>query len=211
MTPFVAKEFHLYDMDENLRLEINRTCEEVARRLGKETLGTPLYYSVMELINNAVKANLKRIFFKERGYLLDDPKSYQEGLEAFRAAFQEMKNRQFSSRLKRNRLHVSVLISLDHTGILLEVTNNSRLLQEEYDRINEKLDTFARVDDIVDFYKEAQEEIEGKGLGILLILYLWRPCKITTEHFHIFNYKDRTVIKLHIPAEGLQNLQETPS
>ncbi len=64
---------------------LDRILETWLAELGQERLQEPLSYCLKELINNAWKANAKRIYFEEKGLDIRSEADYELGMRDFRA------------------------------------------------------------------------------------------------------------------------------
>ena len=71
-------------LSESGEQSLERMVDFVFRRLGHRTMGGPIYAAVRELVQNAAKANMKRVLFEE---LEVDPaieSQYAEAMLVFR-------------------------------------------------------------------------------------------------------------------------------
>jgi hypothetical protein len=59
----MKEEFELEIIDEQFKNKLKEYFQEVEKKINKPGIGEIIFQIIYELINNAVKANLKRIFF----------------------------------------------------------------------------------------------------------------------------------------------------
>ena len=55
----------------------------ILQNLGREDLWEPLTYVINEMVANADKANIKRLYFKEKRLNIHNPEEYQKGMKLF--------------------------------------------------------------------------------------------------------------------------------
>jgi len=94
--------FYIETLDSPSRDSIHQFCLNLETRFEKEGMGDTIYNVVQELINNAVKANLKRSFFNANDYSFEDEHSYAAGLAAFKTSL-----RTISEEERRLRSHLA--------------------------------------------------------------------------------------------------------
>ena len=131
--------FLVHILDDEARNKLRAFFDELEKELDREGMGTALFNVVQELVTNAVKANVKRIFFENYHYHLDNPVEYQRGLKDFRQFFRSLDADTYRKNLKEMDLSVRVDVDLDHKRLLIFVRNNTIMIQEEEARIRKNL------------------------------------------------------------------------
>ncbi len=189
----------------------------LSRILGEYKLNyleTMLMTFIREIVNNAVKANLKRVFFKEKGLSLNNEDGHTEALADFREnALMQIKD--YSSLLKKNDLKVHFSVLLDTNGFHLVVKNNVKMTPKEMSRIQKKLQQAKEVENLFELLSmdedenedeeaddegESDPEREGAGLGLCMNLLLLKKTGIDVNNFQILVEEENTVAKLFVPA-----------
>ena len=67
-------------VDADARNRLRAVFENLEADLKIDGIGVVLTTAVLELVENAVKANLKRAFFSKNTYNFEDPTSYTAGI-----------------------------------------------------------------------------------------------------------------------------------
>ncbi len=186
-------------MDSDARARIRAVFEELERELSVDGLGVAVTTSVLELVENAVKANLKRAYFERHGYSLDDPESYSNGVAAFRQSYDRIKDIEYVRALGELELTVTVELSRNDNRLLIHIENNAVLLAAEETRIRQRLAAAMAASHLADFCVEYGDETEGSGLGLAMIVFLIRNLGFSADHFRVFQRGPKTVARLEFP------------
>lgn len=192
----------LHLMDESVESELLTTLKEFEERLKIEGLSVTLFNVIMELVGNAVKANLKRVFFERHGFDSTDPDSYHRGIEQFTQNYRHTNTEEYRRALKELELQVTIDMDLDSDRLLIHVRNNTVLLAEEERRIRTKLAQAMGTKDIMNFYIEFGDETEGKGLGLAMVILLIKDLGFDPSLFRVFHDNDRTIARLEFPLSA---------
>ena len=96
-----------------------------------------LSYCLLELLDNASKANAKRIYFQENKLDINNEADYKKGMEKFKTNLSD-NSRHYIEELENGILKVDLQLSIDNV-ICLQVSNNTEITEIEYKRINEKI------------------------------------------------------------------------
>lgn len=191
--------FHV--VDDSISARMKESFENLEEQLKIEGLATTLYQVVMELIGNAIKANIKRIYFERKGLSIDDPEDYARGIEGFSAAYPVIDRENYARAMQDLDLHVSLEIDLDARRLLIFVENNTVLVPEEENRIRAKLAGAMDVKDVMEFFKAYGDDLEGRGLGLAMIVFLIRDLGFPAEHFRVFKTDTRTIARIEFPLD----------
>lgn len=186
-------------MDAAERAKIRALFEDLEARLEMEGLSVAITTSVFELVENAVKANLKRAFFEKNGFLLNDPESYTNGVTAFKQSYSQIKDRDYVRALLDLELTVTVQLSEDDQHVMIYIENNAVLLAAEEERIRNRLAAAMSAEHLADFCVQYGDETEGSGLGLAMIVFLIRNLGFSAEHFRVFRHETKTVARLEFP------------
>ncbi len=186
-------------MDSNARSLIRSQFAELEQDLGIDGIGTVLTTAVLELVENAVRANLKRAYFRRHGYDLDDRESYARGIEAFRQSYADIKDESYVTALRELELSVAVEVDRNRERLMIFVRNNALLAGTEEARIRRQLGRAMESDKFVDFYSDYGDETEGSGLGLAMIVFLIRTLGFNPENFRVFRLGPATIARLEFP------------
>ncbi len=191
--------FYIETLDSPSRDSIHQFCRHLDSRFAKEGMGDTIYNVVQELINNAVKANLKRTFFNDNGYSFDDEKSYAEGLAAFKESLRTISEEDWKKAVRNLGLRVTVEVDADEKRILIYVENNAIMIPEEERRLRSHLARAMEVKNLVQFSEAYGDDSEGAGLGLALVIMLIKDMGFDPEFFRVFTKGQSTVARLEFP------------
>ena len=181
-----------------------RRLEELLGLLGshyqRPDLEECLHSCVVELATNASRANMKHVYFRQRGVDSDDPVEYARGLREFKI---NRENPGWHRSLQRGAremgLYLEVIFRHSQHGLCVEVVNNLPLLPQDERRIREKMATAMRTSDIYQYYNEHGDDTEGQGLGFAMNVLLLRSENIDPSYLRIGSRADCTIARLEIP------------
>lgn len=153
-----------------------------------------LDYCLSEILFNAVKANIKRVYFLEKNLDINNPDDYAEGMKTFRK--DTLANREhYFKELRAAKLYVKLSMKATKEALILEVRNNSLITTFEEERVNEKISHFHKFtqDDMVNNFID---ETEGAGLGINSIMLTLRSFGLPGDNYQLFTKGKETVARL---------------
>ncbi len=162
-----------------------------------------LSYCLFELLDNASKANAKRVYFKEHHLNINDEKDYKDGMKMFKETLDE-NNLHYQEELKAGELRVHLLLSADDV-ISITVINNTKITDLEYHRIKEKIEKTK----VYNTMAEALEDIdqtEGSGLGIITVLIMLKKLGLAADHLKFKTTDTETIATIEIPKDTLEEL-----
>ena len=192
----VSFAFH-YPTETTLKF-LNSLMTKILSRDDKVYLQNTLITIMREMIVNAVKANTKRIFFKERNLDIKDESDYEQGMLAFKAFIQD--HREYTEEiLKDHNLKVFLGLKKLNNGIKVIIQNNSTILPDELQKIQTRLEKAREYHDFSEVYEDVTDEMEGEGLGILLTMLFLRNSGIGEDSFRIASEKGITQSSFVIP------------
>ena len=176
-----------------------------------------------ELINNAIKANAKRLYFKIRELDIQNRDQYREGMECFKDdVFAEAND--ILNQLHDARLIVRVFFKVLPDNLKISVINNIPILEEELQKVNSRLKKAYQYTDISEAFEDVLDDSEGAGLGLIMVLMLFKNAGFPVDVFRISTDGKLTITKISIPKrpdsdevhakiaeELLQELDNIPS
>ena len=179
---------------------------EIETVIRMELFGETLYTLLIELIDNAVKANIKRVFFRNSGYSLNDPEGYQEGMKDFIKNYSSISsNSDYWRLLEEQDLSIDVDIHLNPERLLIFVENNVCLLQKEEEMIRRKMEQAMSVKNIVEFTSQFKNDAEIKGLGLAMVVLLLKNMGFNPNFFRVYVHEEKTIARLELPLEENYN------
>ncbi|MBN8219780.1 MAG: hypothetical protein J0L53_02600 [Spirochaetes bacterium] len=180
--------------------DLNLIILRLLNKYNKLDLTATLYTCIKELAVNGAKANIKRILFDEVKIDLENESDYRRGLEIFREKLTDKFINEYAQKAKDRGLFVDIKFEYDDTKLIVEVLNNSALTKREDERIRDKFRDGLKYENIGELYMDMQDNSEGAGMGIALILMMLKSENIDPHFFTIYSdYSNKTIAKITFP------------
>ncbi|EKR66422.1 MULTISPECIES: hypothetical protein [Leptospira] len=186
-------------MNSKLEHYVLKIITEILTKVGQTRYIEMLYTITKEMSINGVKANQKRVFFEDEGLDIRNPEHYEKGITAFKAKFSEKMVDEYGKRCLARGISIKLNIIYTNEGLVVEVTNNTPVIQEEEERMREKMKKAMSYNDIAEFYMDNMDNTEGAGLGIALIMILLKSENIDPHLFRIITGEHETTSRVEIP------------
>jgi len=139
---------------------------------------------VKELINNAIKANAKRLYFKSRNMDITKKDEYRKGMEDFKDDV-FVKGSELLQKLANSRLVVRVFFKVEEENLRINVINNIPILEEELNKIHARQKKAYSYTDISDAFDDVLDDSEGAGLGLIMALMLFKNAGFPPDAFEM--------------------------
>lgn len=191
-----------YGNDEEATRTVRKCISECLKFYEKTENMDIIYACTKELLVNASRANLKRAFFIKQNLDFNDMGQYVKGLSLMRNAIDSGEYKNYSENLKPLGLWVKFILKHSDCGIEIEVINATRIIEVEEKRIRMKLDKAMKYNNMAEFYHKEQDESEGAGMGIAIIVNLLKSAGIHPGLFRIYSEGNHTVARVEIPFTG---------
>ena len=203
------KIFEKINSDEPVKINFKYVSEDIlmlinsiiTRILGKKDLLYLLHSLITimrELVVNSLKANAKRVFFEERGLDINDPAQYAKGMALFKEKiigdFEFIK-----SDILRSENSILFCVDPGENGILFTVKNSTPIHKSEQERINKRIAVAVQNDNFGDIYAHLEDDSEGAGLGIALIIMFLKSMGISPTSFKLKSDEKVTMATIEIP------------
>ncbi len=188
-------------LDDPTRDRLQEELQSLEDKLNIEGIGNTLFSVVMELVGNAVKANVKRAYFARKGFEIQNQNDYEKGLSKFGEDYPNIDKEQYRKALEELDLKVDLDIDLDHRRLLIFVQNNTLLLKDEERRIRAKLAGAMDVKDVMEFYLHYGDDTEGRGLGLAMTVLLIKDLGFNPDYFRVYHEGDRTIARIEFPLD----------
>lgn len=184
------------DIERTLRAVLERVCSRYAR----EHLADAVFSCLLELATNGTRANMKRLFFEERGWSFSDP-GYDERLVQFKEKSMEGPWIQaYAEKARERGLCVRIHIKHSAEGLRIRVTNNEVLTDGDKQRIKDKIELALRFKNLVEYHLHHGDDSEGQGLGLALAVLILRSHDIDPRRFlWVDSHAGETSANLEIP------------
>ncbi len=188
-------------IDESNLLKINAILLKILSRKGNVFLLETLITIIREIIFNAFKANLKRLYFENSGVSINDKERYDELMARFKDEFLYNLDEIRSDILIQNKYHITVTFSRQGNKIHFSVFNNVTIIEEEFKRIRERIEQSKNFQNLADAYNDVYDSTEGAGLGLVLMIFLLRNSGIGADNLEIHHNDKGVTVSITIPEK----------
>jgi HD-like signal output (HDOD) protein len=194
--------FRLTSLPPTLFPLVDRILEMYLSELGQERLLEPLSFCLKELISNAQKANVKRIYFLERGLEISRPADYEKGMRDFLSELSGNLDH-FLDQLRVRRLSIDVALHATAEALTVSVRNDAEIAPAERKRIEEKIARSRGFHSFFEALEASVDSTEGAGLGIMILLQFLKRIGLGENAFSIRTGKGGTISSLIIPISNV--------
>lgn len=154
-----------------------------------------------ELINNAIKANAKRLYFRQKNLDIKNKDEYRKGMETFKEeVFSE--NNPILEQLHDAKLIVRIFFKVLPETLRISVINNMPILEEELSKVESRVKKAYTYNDISDAFDDVLDDSEGAGLGLIMALILFKNVGFPRDSFSITTDGKLTITKIVIPKHS---------
>lgn len=163
----------------------------------KETVMTVL----KELVNNAVKANIKRIYFIRNNLNINNSGQYNKGMESFKQETYLTGDTKYFDSLLTSDLYVQVFFSSNESSLNIKILNNSSILDAELEKINSRIAKAYSYEDISEAFEDILDDSEGAGLGLVMTTMLLKNSGLPADSLKIEKLQGFTQAVISIPRK----------
>jgi HD-like signal output (HDOD) protein len=153
-----------------------------------------------ELITNAAKANIKRLYFKMMNMDINIKEDYRKGMETFKKDVFTGENDIFN-KLNEVNLLVRVIFESSPENLMIRIVNNTPILEEELKKIESRIKKAFSYTDISEAFEDVMDDSEGVGLGLIMTLMLFKSAGFPLETYRIKCENNLTTASLNIPLK----------
>jgi HD-like signal output (HDOD) protein len=154
---------------------------------------------VKELVNNAIKANLKRIYFLIKNLDIGKTEDYRAGMDLFKEEVYDAGNGEYFENLKNSGLVVRVSFKTTDDVLFINVINNAPILSSELAKINARIKKAYKYNDIAEAFEEVLDDSEGAGLGLIIAMMIFKNIGMPADAFTIYRKNKLTIAAIAIP------------
>lgn len=201
-------EFRSTLMREGGEAKLERIVDRLLTHLDQSELIGPAYAAVRELVQNAAKANLKRVLFSELGVDPNDRQNYHEGMDVFRERLTGAKLVDHARLIYEQGLYFRIGFHYSKEAICVTVRNPFVLFPAEEKRVREKFVQSDGVDNLYDFYRSFSDSTEGAGMGIAMVQILLSQAGYSQRCLSIYSdyRRNQTVARIILPLSPAYRL-----
>ena len=174
---------------------INNIClkfDDLLDRLGYGSLSKSLHYIIRELLYNAVKANMKRVF------IADNKFTRQEDIvKEFRNALSSQADVLIEKLSQSDMLTKVEFVDMKAGGLLVRVQNNADMRSEEIEFVDSIINK--PVDDNWEYTLDEEEgHREGAGLGLRSVMRILKQSGLGEDSLSYSSGNGKTVFELMV-------------
>ena len=199
-TPLTVTTYTLpHEMEEYMAEVLTTFLSET----GQAEVIEPLSYCMRELVNNAKKANTKRVYFEEMGLDIFNAADYEKGMATFKQ--DTLTNIDHYLKIQKEKgLYVKLTLQVCNNRVRVEIRNNVPLTVFEYYRMHDKINRAQQFDSVEEGLSQLLDDSEGAGLGLVMMILVLRKIGVTEENYQIISAKGETITRLLLPLDGMK-------
>lgn len=182
------------------RLRLRGILMEILRSRGCEDLLIPLYTCQMELLNNALKANYKSIYFEDYDPSKKGSIDYPTALKLFKLEIGRKEH--ILQRLADSRkLSADVVYRLIDDTLQITVENRLEMTPDEYRNITRKFENAQSCRSLTEYFilNEHDPFREGAGLGLVLVMMILKSLGMSSSALSIRSADGLTSASIIVP------------
>ncbi len=188
---------------------IDQVLKKYLMKIEKPFLMNQVAYCLHELAANANRANLKRVYFKEKGLDIRKASDYEKGLKSFKKdVFERIP--EYHEKQKSAGLYIKIDFQLiSHKRLRIRVRNNTPMTNEEKDRISRKFLRLNENSSLPEVYHILEDYSEGAGFGLYMILNLLQRMGLGSNALQFKSNDEETMVSLLLNAEEGMNPEDS--
>ncbi len=185
-------------IDEDVMMALNALTVKALSMRDSLFILNSMITIIRELVENAEKANAKRVFFRKRGKNIHDAHDYAEIMREYEGKIKEMV-RNIEADLEQSGFIVSVIFRFENGNLVIEVGNNIELLEDEKRRILTRMKMGEKSSHFLDIYGKIQDSSEGGGVGIVLVFFMLKNIGVAPSALQLVARDNFTSMQLRLP------------
>jgi putative nucleotidyltransferase with HDIG domain len=179
--------------------DINSILSKILSRCDKLYLYEALEPVVRELVQNAAKANMKRLYFESMNLDIADEADYEKGMREFKkvAYHPEL----LKDKLLNSTYRIVLKIRKTDAGMDIDIINNARIRPRELVRLEYRIEKAGQCRNFTEAYENVFDTTEGAGLGIILSAMLLKNAGMDVSIITFAPEGDSMRVSLAVPFE----------
>ncbi|MCP4131923.1 MAG: hypothetical protein GY754_13175 [bacterium] len=194
-----------YSFTESVKKKLIRDLKIILKRYNNEKLFVSLYTCMEEFIENAVRANLKKIFFKDYSSkdVTGKKVNYETVLEQFKQEFRRDYGSYLKGIAKKNDINFEVSVAIETNNLVITVINPANMTEIEQNNVRKKIRDAGKYTGIAEYFNAIEDEpSEGAGLGLVMIMFILKNIGLSEKNFSIESSGCRTTASIWIPLKN---------
>ncbi len=196
-------DFFCYTLTPDQKIRFQKILAIFLEECNQMYLYNYLTYCLFELLDNGSKANAKRIFFQEHHLDINNEDDYKNGMKTFKETLLE-NTLHYQEKLKAGELRVHLLLTANDV-ISVTVSNNTKITDSEYARIQDKINKTKIYNSIAEAVSDI-DQTEGSGLGIITVLVMLKKLGLDANNLKFDTTENETVATIEIPKDTIEEI-----
>ncbi len=188
-------------IDEKSLILINTLILKILASQGNIFLLETLITIIREIIFNAFKANLKRIYFDKSGININDSVQYDQAMKNFKEDYLYNLEKIESEVTTNQNYYIQITFELKNGFLNISVFNNVQIVKEEFERIMSRIQQSKISQNLADAYNDVYDPTEGAGLGLVLMVFLLKNSGIGADNLSINHNSKGITVSVKIPKQ----------
>lgn len=188
-------------IDERSLILINTLILRILSIQGNIFLLETLITIIREIIFNAFKANLKRIYFDKSGADINDTEKYEHIMKDFKEEYLYNLEAIETEVTTNQKYYIQITFHQIEDNLKISVFNNVRIIKEEFERITSRIQQSKVAQNLADAYNDVYDPTEGAGLGLVLMMFLLKNSGIGTDNLNIAHDISGITVSIKIPKQ----------
>lgn len=196
-------DFFCYTLTPDQKIRFQKILAIFLEECNQMYLYNYLTYCLFELLDNGSKANAKRIFFQEHHLDINNEDDNKNGMKTFKETLLE-NTLHYQEKLKAGELRVHLLLTANDV-ISVTVSNNTKITDSEYARIQDKINKTKVYNSIAEAVSDI-DQTEGSGLGIITVLVMLKKLGLDANNLKFDTTENETVATIEIPKDTIEEI-----
>ncbi|HNX24242.1 MAG TPA: HDOD domain-containing protein [Spirochaetota bacterium] len=188
-------------IDEKSLILINTLILRILSFQGNIFLLETLITIVREIVFNAFKANLKRIYFEKSGININDSEKYEIAMQNFKEDYLYNLDEIEAEITTNQNYYIQISFEQKDGILIISVFNNVQIVKEEYSRIMLRIQQSKISQNLADAYNDVYDPTEGAGLGLVLMVFLLKNSGIGADNLSITHDSNGITVSVKIPKQ----------
>lgn len=197
--------FSCHSLTEEQRYKFLEILRVFLDECQQQDLYNSLSYCLLELLDNANRANVKRIYFKTSNLDINSEDDYKKGMLHFKENISG-RNNEYIQKLNQSEFSIKLLLIADD-DIKIQVSNNTKITDAELKRINDKInktDSYSSFGDAINDI----DQTEGSGFGIISIILMLKKINPVSKPLKFTMTDTETIATIEVPFDTIAELTE---
>ncbi|BDA77848.1 HD family phosphohydrolase [Leptospira kobayashii] len=192
--------FKFFNINEHIENTLYQTLDRFLLQLDIVFIRDSVLAAVKETVTNAVKANVKRVYFNTLQSDIQNSADYQNKMIDFKKSYFDNRDEFEEGLLKYN---YGVFVSFIHnkTMMRIRIMNNVELTEEESSRIKLRLEKAKTYNDLAEAYMDVSSDQEGAGLGLIMTLMMLKNDGLGDSAFKFESSGNKTIFMIDVPTQ----------